>query len=363
MESTRLRCAGSIVFSASRTIATPSAAVEENIGVTLNLRVIPFALAVLASTAAYANDTLVVLGAGGLELTKSEHIAMVSEDLYLAPSAVRVRYAFRNESDRDITTLVAFPLPDVDQGPGTNVDLPMRGQQNFVHFHVTVDGQPVQAKLEQKAIAENGADITAELANAGLPIDTSLPGYDEKVRALPDDVWRRLVKQKILDYGEGEPHRSDNAYFMWSLRATFHWEQTFPAGKAIVVDHRYKPIVGGSFVYSNAQLVEQFGSYCLDDQSKAGANHLLKAAKTQAQGDRNSVGIPAREVSYVLTSGANWRGPIGTFHLTIDKEDPKAILSTCITGLEKSNPTTFELERMNFTPKEDIRFVVFGGDS
>jgi hypothetical protein len=68
-------------------------------------------------------------------------------------------------------------------------------------------------------------------------------------------------------------------------------------------------------------------------------------------------------VEYILTTGANWKGPIGDFHLTIDKERPDAVLSLCMSGLKKTGATTFEVRRTNFTPKEDIRFVVFeGGD-
>ena len=38
---------------------------------------------------------------------------MESQDLYLSREEVRVVYRFRNRSDRDIATLVAFPLPSM----------------------------------------------------------------------------------------------------------------------------------------------------------------------------------------------------------------------------------------------------------
>jgi hypothetical protein len=112
---------------------------------------IPLLLAALAAIPSRANDTAAVLGAGGLEMTTSEDIAMASEDLYLSRSEVRVRYAFRNESDRDITTTVAFPLPDIDQNDYSEiVFLPAQDRENFVDFRVSVDGRPVQPRLEQK---------------------------------------------------------------------------------------------------------------------------------------------------------------------------------------------------------------------
>lgn len=320
-----------------------------------------FLLALLAAaTPARGNDTLAVLGAGGLELKTSEHIAMLSEDLHLSPGEVRVRYAFRNESTDDITTLVAFPLPDIDQGPIANIDLPAPDKPNFVNFRVTVDGQPVEPKLEERAIAENGTDVTATLTAAGLPVNANLPGWQEKLRALPENAWHGLIARKLLDYGDGKPKRSDDAGVLWSLRATFHWEQSFPAGRTIAIEHRYTPIVGAAMIYSGAELAEPYRKkYCLDDQGRAGALHLLKQAKAGAQ-DPDSAGIAAREVRYILTTGANWKGPIGRFHLTIDKVKPAAVLSLCLSGLAKTGPTTFELERTDFKPREDIGFVILG---
>lgn len=325
-------------------------------------RFLPFAaIAVLALAAtARANDTLAVLGAGGLEIAKSDHIAMLSEDLYLSPDEIRVRYAFRNESDRDLTATVAFPLPELDQGPAVNVDLPVPDQLNFVDFKVTVDGRPVPTTLDERAIGPNGADVTERLVKAGVPLNANLPGWQEKVKALPDDVWRELVRAGLFDAEADQPRGTDEAYPMWSFKATFHWEQTFPAGATIQVDHRYKPVVGGTLFYEERQLTEQYAGYCLDAPGRAGAARLLKQARAaKPAGDRDAVTLPAREVSYVLTTGANWKGPIGDFHLTIDKGKPQAVLSLCMSGLQKTGPTTFELRQANFVPKQDIRFLIF----
>ncbi|WP_198174312.1 DUF4424 domain-containing protein [Mesorhizobium xinjiangense] len=323
---------------------------------------IPFILAA-ASWPVHANDTSAVLGAGGLELTTSEDIVMASEDLYVSPSEVRVRYSFRNEADHDITTRVAFPLPDVDQSAYAIVFLPAPDQENFVDFHVAVDGERVRPQLEQKAIADDGSDVTAELQKAGLPVNSHLPDWDEKARALPDNVWQHLVKEGLFDVEADDPNdRSADFSPSWSLSAAFHWEQTFPAGKTITVDHRYKPIVGGVSSFEDEQQFDDYEAYCLDDQGKGGVRRLLKQARAAAHKDPDlAPGLAPIEVSYVLTTGANWKGPIEKFHLTIDKEKPHAVLSLCMHGLKKTGPTTFELKQEDFTPKDDIRFVVFEG--
>lgn len=181
------------------------------------------AFVLAATVSAHANDTLAVIGAGGLELINSEHIEMMSEDLYLSPSEVRVRYAFRNASDHDITARVAFPLPGIDQGAMANIDLPDGTEQNFVDFRVRVDGAPIETELEQKALLDDGTDVTALLAKAGLPINTRLPGWGEKLAALPDDVWHGLLAKGVFDAGDGPVNRNDEVSPLWSLQATFHW--------------------------------------------------------------------------------------------------------------------------------------------
>ena len=61
-------------------------------------------------------------------------------------------------------------------------------------------------------------------------------------------------------------------------------------------------------------------------------------------------------------TGNNWKGPIGRFHLTIDKLKADNILSMCWDGdLRKTGATTFEAERTNFAPPRDIKLLVLSG--
>ena len=62
---------------------------------------------------AIANDSTAELAAGGLVLTRTDAIVMKSEDLYISADEVRVRYVFLNTSGKDVTTRVAFPMPDI----------------------------------------------------------------------------------------------------------------------------------------------------------------------------------------------------------------------------------------------------------
>ncbi len=310
----------------------------------------------------FANDSSAVLGAGGLELVTSPDIVMAREDLFLSPGAVRVNYEFRNESARDITTRIAFPLPELGLVPEQNVALPSPDEENFVNFRVKVDGQPVATALEQRAMTEDGRDVSALLTRLGVPLNARLPGWEEKVRALPDAAWRELVASGLLDGATDPAKRPDYFIPLWSLKATFHWEQTFPAGKTLKVEHSYQPVVGYSFISQGDGVLEELeGPYCLDAAGRAGLKRRLEEQKRRVVNEEGNMPILiVRQVEYVLTTGANWNGPIGQFRLTLDKEKPRSILSLCAEGVKKTGPTTFVVERSNFTPKDEIRFVIFG---
>src|SRR5258706_7741781 len=96
--------------------------------------VLALALA-LTGAAAHANDTSAALKAGGLKFTKTGAVEMVSEDLYLSMGEVRVHYVFRNRTAKDVTALVAFPMPRI--GPEfyfEPVGVPEPASANFMRF-------------------------------------------------------------------------------------------------------------------------------------------------------------------------------------------------------------------------------------
>lgn len=92
------------------------------------------AVSVLAAGvgAAVANDSQAALGIGGLALVKSADIRMDSEELFISEGRVTVDYVFTNTSGQDIDTLVAFPLPDIENGV-VEADLRLRRRTGLPH--------------------------------------------------------------------------------------------------------------------------------------------------------------------------------------------------------------------------------------
>ena len=107
---------------------------------------------------------------------------MRSEDLIISLDEVRVRYEFDNMSDHDVTTLVAFPMPDLKGDSDYNVSVPVEDAENFLAFETTVDGKPVETKVEQRASAL-GVDQTARLKRARRAACSANPGDARRARS------------------------------------------------------------------------------------------------------------------------------------------------------------------------------------
>lgn len=68
----------------------------------------------LSAAPAFANDSIAELGTGGLILSRSDTVAMESEDLFISPEKVTVGYVFRNNTDKDVDAVVVLPMPEHD---------------------------------------------------------------------------------------------------------------------------------------------------------------------------------------------------------------------------------------------------------
>jgi hypothetical protein len=63
-------------------------------------------------------------------------------------------------------------------------------------------------------------------------------------------------------------------------------------------------------------------------------------------------------ISYVLTTGGNWYGPIKKFTLTVDKGDKANFVSFCGTGVKKIGPTSFRMTATDFYPERDLDILL-----
>ncbi|GAN51465.1 DUF4424 domain-containing protein [Methylobacterium radiotolerans] len=308
-----------------------------------------------------ADDSVAALAAGGLVLEKTDRIALVSEDLFLSEKAVRIAYRFHNLTDRDVETTIAFPMPDISGGPDAMLNIADPKHDNFLRFTTEVDGRPVDSQVEQRAFVTPAGkpevEVTGRLRSLGIPLVPTVEATEAALAALSEDQRRRLVADGLLvaqEMGNG----TTSLFPVWTLRSKFWRRQIFPAGRDVVVRQSYVPGLGGlsSLSFGTAtegadERAEYARKYCTDAAFLKAAQAL--ARRVEAAGGR---GIQAFEqyLSYVITSGGNWAGPIGTFKLTVDKGDPATLVSFCGTGVRKTGPTTFESVATDYVPRRDI---------
>ncbi len=253
-----------------------------------------------------------------------------------------VDYVFYNKTDADVTTYVAFPMPDLTPdiyATGSDFAMPDREADNFMKFQVTVDGMKVEPALDLRAMA-GPLDVTEALRESGVPLNPVRPETGRALAALAADRRAALVEMGAVTT-DGDPN--------WTYKSTYYWRQTFKANADTLVHHDYEPGTGMWF-YDPSMLTDKdfTALYCID---RGTARALSNPPE-----DR-SFAI-AHDIRYVLMTGNNWAGPIGKFTLTVDKLDPEGVVSFCMDGVKKISPTQFRVEREDFTPSRDLAILV-----
>jgi hypothetical protein len=253
-------------------------------------------------------------------------------------------------------------MPDITTaGYDDNISVPTQDPQNILGFSTLVDGKPVAAQVEQR-VFKHGVDQTAYLRSLGLPLAPHLRATDAALDRLPKAARDALVAKGLAvvdEYGDSTTTMRKHWEATWTLKTTYFWRQTFPAGRVIVVEHRYTPSVGQSagtewgapWFAKDPAYAGRRAHYCVDDAFLAAAKKAIKPGET-------SPALTEQRIEYVLSSGANWKAPIGDFRMVVDKGDPANVVSFCAEGVKKISPTQFEVRHTNFTPTRDVSIVI-----
>ena len=309
-----------------------------------------------------ANNSTAELATGGLLFVQNPHVEMRSEDLFVAASEIRVRYVFFNKTDRAVTVLVAFPLPEIRSDMDSTPSLPTDDPVNMLEFSTSVNGKPIETKVEQRVFAA-GIDRTQYLRDLGVPLAPHLRLTSETLERLPRDKWDELIRLglgEIEEYDIGKGMQQHLAA-RWVLQTTFYWEQLFPAGAETVIEHRYRPSVGetagtviGSPYSEKEPLFAQYmRKYCIDKEFLAAIGRSKKGRKAE-----QAAPFTEERIDYILKTGANWSGPIGEFRLVVDKGEPDNLISFCGDGVKKITPTQFEMRKKNFRPEGNLSILI-----
>lgn len=342
------------------------------------MRPLPALAALFAlSLPAAANDGWGGLSATGLTFGQTDAVALLAEDLFISPEKVSVDYLFRNTTDADVTGEVIFPLPPVPVWSGYEgmMNLPEDlTRDNLVEFTAVVDGRSVAVKIDRIAVLEEpwdenrppsaqydnpGRDVTADLERLGLPLTLEVETLRAALMALGPEQRAEATALGLAEYIAADPAAGlpEEVWAAWSIVTRYHWTQTFPAGEEVWVHHDYLNLPpGGLFYWSEPpedwqdQLREM---YCID----AGTSKAILKALEQPDPESGNYGT-AFNISYVLRTANSWAGPIGRFRLTLDKGAVENVISLCAEGVRKTGPTTFVVEKTDYTPEQDLQVLV-----
>jgi len=334
------------------------------------------AIVMLAVAAVVANDgPFLAVPAGGIQFKKTDVVSMDKEDLFISEDKIRVSYVFRNATDKDFTTEVAFPLPiySLDEFEGM--------KPNYANFTVKVDGKDVAFRTIERAVLckkqekewsapargqwEPEKDVTAIVEKHKVPIGA------------PEAVWEGLSKLSPDAVNElvaaGAVSKEDDLILPeWRVQTAYVWEQTFPANAELRVSHEYEPQRGYFQEWHLEPFVEAVyaGKMQLDDVPKFGSEafnaktgdflkryEIDEGVQKWAEKQRNAKKrFSFVVVDYILSTAAYWKGPIKEFTLTIEKPDtPEPVaISTAISGLKKVDDRKFSVTYKDFVPEKDL---------
>jgi hypothetical protein len=303
-----------------------------------------------------ADDGAASIAAGGVVVMKREpRITMAKEVLQISISKVTVDYEFRNDSNEDITTTVAFPIPDYDH------DLSREGRgaskRGFDDFQLRIGGAATRYSVETRAFLKD-TDYTNLLTT--MHVDIASFGHAPEADDSPDIQGLALAERRqlenlgLIDKDGGEP--------LWKVKKKYYWQQIFPAHKTVHISHEYSPILGSSnsIIYGmgpnpDAHSVKELKTFCID-----GGLHAI----LQKVADSKEKSASYAYVDFILTTANTWRTPIEDFTLIVEraqrKESQGHYVSFCWDGLvTKIDADHFSAHAVNLVPTKELRIGFF----
>ncbi len=284
-------------------------------------------------------------------MKRETRISMQKEVLRISPRNVSVDYVFRNDTNEDITTEVAFPVPPYEMD-WTHYS---PAQQGFDDFRLTVEDKPVKFNVEVKAKLK-GRDVSPILQKYGVDIatfghlDNDTPRAKD-IRRLSSAQRASMVHAGLID------NEADMDVAQWAVEKKYYWQQTFPAHLTIRISHKYTPVLGftNSVSYGlngeDPEATKEIGSLCLDTR-------LTKSLSVLAADQNN--GVPFSYVDFILTTANTWKTPIEDFTLIVERPHEKNasqnFVSFCWDGpVTKIDADHFMAHSTNLVPKKELR--------
>jgi hypothetical protein len=319
------------------------------------------ALLLLPAQAALAfedsGDNVAELVLESLRLPKTTLVSLAEATVRISPKQVQVDYVFRNIGEAPVTSVVIFPMPEVE-GPYVNIDAGNTTSANFLDFAATQDGAAVKPELQQRVYSA-GLDLTDTLTGNGISLNPLSEAAKSDVRTLPQAAVEKWLTLGLLVEDPSEMSEDGKKVYAptWAMRSTYSWTVTFPPGKDVHISTVHANSIGSSVAFGlnpdappdDPGLKATRDRYCIDDA-------IMKAAKEMQEGQS---AFNVSWSSFKLNAGSSWSPGIGTFRLIIEKSSPSSLVSACGGGEKKISPTSVETTVSDFTPDKPIDVLYF----
>jgi hypothetical protein len=312
---------------------------------------------------------------GGLQFRNEPRISMVKENLTISnddeeeasvntDETITVDYDFQNNTDRNVSIVMAFPVPVDVCGAMNSPYMAFTedgGGNRRTPFHVWVGG--VEVKYSTEARAFQGAKfIPTSSTNLGKEYTGLLRSLDidpdscDADPTLPEATKAKLVSLGLLD---GEDFKAS-----WTLRRKYYWTQTFPANKTIHIRISYPPGVGHTEFYLGKgwdKRIVQATSPLQNKEFRDTCSGVALQGKLSSQIDRPDGLIGFYWVDFILVTANYWSGPIQDFTLTVDNTyAPDRNVSFCWNGpIQHPDATHVIATAHNFSPQRNLHIGYF----
>jgi hypothetical protein len=363
----------------------------------MNFRFLSFLLSALIP-GSWANDSSVSFLNSGVQYVHNPDIEMQQEDLTITQDQITVEYSFFNTHSKDIILNMGFPLPaspnfeqtqqrswkdapywdpvfqtydyaDIFEGyKGDDSDIQIFGNRTsrpFFDFHCEEDGEGKYVEWKIVALDRQGNDLTSLLQRNKIPPSAN---YLNGVMNRGGMDCRPALKEKLAALGLVKKGKVD-----FQTQLVFHWTTTFPAKKIKKILHHYNP-QAGSFIFAIAkggsqispgeggELERHFDEYeklFIDLFAKEkNQRPLLKqwieeGYRSSAKASEPWAHLSVHQIRYILTTGKNWKGPIGRFNLKIPIPSQTEVFVHGIKGLEKKDGA-WQVTIDQFAPTQEL---------
>jgi hypothetical protein len=298
----------------------------------------------IGGAAARERGSVAMIAGGGIQFAANPNVRVAWQELRLSTTQVVMNYQLRNTSAEPQTLRAVFPLPELEMPSlvwEPNVALPAETDPNFVGFSVRIEGMPVTPALQQRATALS-LDVTGKLFDSGLPLFPLVQDMDERIRALPAEVSRRLATLGLL------APLGDRVRPMWTLRSVLHWSVDIPAKGTVELIGSYTPVIGRR-VFAEDDIARASVSYCLSPAEQVSAVRRARSATPLSQTEL---------LAYVIPTSSNLLGPAEKARILIELPSESSIASLCASGFRRTGPLTLEWSGKGVMIEEDLRIQV-----